>query len=367
METYAIYLWPRGALSSTIGSDTLFGAVCWGLRVLGLEDVTAMLAHFDPPRFAFSGAFPAVRMGRNITHFYPRPLTTDPTLEDVNALSGDRSDRVGFIKRKMVVADKAKQLKRAAWVSEALLREMTARKMGARDILLRVPEVRYLQKGLPPLDQEKIVLRSGVLMLANEAEKVPAPLWETATVQHNTVDRVAGATVEGLLFYDEERFFAPGVGLWCLVRARQEDIDGLIRPALRYLADTGLGANRSVGKGHFAIEVVPAPPVPDAGEAGGGTLLLSRYVPREGEFTADGHMAYRLASIWAKREQKFPWSQPEQTSPPIYKRRIRAFEPGSVLPLPRREIYGRLTQVVPGEGNPWPVYQSGLALGLGLK
>ena len=40
--------------------------------------------------------------------------------------------------------------------------------------------------------------------------------------------------------------------------------------------------------------------------------------PIEGE-----PLAYRLSTLWAKREQKFARPAPDQTTPPVYKRRLR--------------------------------------------
>lgn len=65
MNTYAVYFKPLTPLASwPLGSDTLAGAVCWGIRLLGLMDDDA-LSHWlekqkDQPRFA------SVRLSRFI-------------------------------------------------------------------------------------------------------------------------------------------------------------------------------------------------------------------------------------------------------------------------------------------------------------
>ena len=153
--------------------------------------------------------------------------------------------------------------------------------------------------------------------------------------------------------------------MWCLVRADDEDMEQRIRPALRYLADTGLGADRTAGRGQFDIELTDPPPLPDAGPESNGWLTLSRYLPQRNEWQpTERPLAYRLTNLWAKRERGYPQEEPTRTSP-VYKRRLRVFEPGSVFPLTvRKEIYGRLVPV--GESG-WTIYQSGLAIGVPVR
>jgi CRISPR-associated protein Csm4 len=185
-------------------------------------------------------------------------------------------------------------------------------------------------------------------------------------VPRNQIDRVQGTTAEGLLFVDSQLFFARGAGLWCLMRAEEKTVEALIRPAFRYLADTGIGGERTVGKGHFNIKIEGAPSLADAGESANSLLTLSYYLPPESELCLDhGYAGYNLVRRWAKRESKFPQAFAGQASPPVYKRLVRLFAPGSIFPLPeRKEIYGRLAQVVPEGEGPWSVWQSGLAIGI---
>jgi CRISPR type III-A-associated RAMP protein Csm4 len=152
-----------------------------------------------------------------------------------------------------------------------------------------------------------------------------------------------------------------------LLKTDEATLEQLIRPALRYLADTGLGANRTAGKGQFRIEVTPAPALPDAGESANGVVMLSRYLPRPTEWSpAQRPLAYKLVNLAAKREQKFVRAVPGQVTTPIYKRRLRMFEPGCVVPYQKidGDVYGQLVEVVPDEGDGYRTWQSGLAIGL---
>ena len=123
MRTYAVYLWPRGGLASEIGSDTLFGAVCWAIRILGLDDVGDILTRFDPPRFAFSSTFLAYRVQEQIVRFYPRPawLTLTPAEMDRLAAAENRQRPGSDLKAvKLGLVDRAKSLGKAVMLSEEL-------------------------------------------------------------------------------------------------------------------------------------------------------------------------------------------------------------------------------------------------------
>jgi len=184
-------------------------------------------------------------------------------------------------------------------------------------------------------------------------------------VQHNQIDRVRGATAEGLLFHETETVFQPNVGLWAaLWVADDADVARLVRPALRYLADSGLGANRSVGRGHFReINVSDAPLSLPRAENANAFVTLSRYIPNDQEWLPDAEpLRYRLLNLWPKREKKYAHLAPTQSAP-VYKRRARMFVPGSVFPNPKpAAVVGRLVSLVDAAPDGWTVYQSGLAL-----
>lgn len=369
MNTYAVYLWPRGSLASEIESDTLFGAVCWAIRILGQADVGALLKDFDErPRFAFSSAFPAYQRsnGENmaLVRFYPRPLLPGLSPDQIDALAEEerkRDPQQDLKAAKVKVLEKAKRLDEKAYLSEALFAEVVRGQTDTEGLFRR-----FVSAGKRSQDIESV---GNALITYDERRNLGVrgsmeAFIEDQDVQHNQIDRVAGATVEGLLFFERETFFRPGGGLWCVLRAEPDDVDRFIRPALRYLSDTGLGANRSTGKGHFHIEIGDEPLALPHAEQPNAFVTLSRYLPRDHEWPPDGEpLSYRLLHLWPKREQKFARPAPGQRTPPVYKRRVRMFAPGSVFPLAEvKPLYGRLAEVVPADGGGHVVWQSGLAI-----
>lgn len=372
MKTYPIYFWPRGSLASPLYSDTIFGAVCWAVRLLKLRtDVGDLLANFSPPLFAFSSLFPVYGRAGERLRFYPRPLWLGLGLEVVTHLVAAERQKQPHLSRKralVTVTQNAKRLADLAYLSEQLFGEVLAGRLTAAG---------FYEGLLSPQPDDRQIKQIEVAALTRAERRAVRPAGPFAEwfapagiVQHNHIDRVAGATVDGLLFYENETFFHPQAGLWCALRTTPETLEALIRPALRYLSDTGLGANRTAGKGHFQIEVGEAITLPAAGPDANGLVILSRYLPQAGEWsTGQRPLAYQLETVTAKREKKFAQAASGQQAAPLYKRQLRMLTPGSVVPYPARpdappdvEIYGRLAEVVPGDGQSHTVYQSGLAL-----
>ncbi len=252
MKTYAVYLLPHGSLATwPLASDTLFGAVCWGMRWLGLmndEELTHWLEEQRlKPRFAFSHAFPAWLQEPKKIRFYPRPANYFPSHEDFDSLalswqSAQKHEQITLKAAKAVVVSITKQLKKISYLSESVLKKIITEGLHPRDILSSIL-----------FASRKFSIKGQVLCTEEEGQQLPNALFSTEAVQHNQIDRMAGATVEGMLFYRDETFFSKGAGLWAVLVAEEEDFKRFIQPALNYLADTGFGADRTVGKGQFEI------------------------------------------------------------------------------------------------------------------
>ena len=368
METYAVYFRPRSALAAwPLSSDLLAGAVCWGIRLLGLMDERALSEWLaeqqNQPRFAFSQGMPAWLGGTAPLRFYPRPFNFYPRPSDLETVLQQRKGQTGQQTKTLraELAKKNKQIKGIAYVSESALAAIRNEALKPVDFFL--------------LDEQKSAWKKVDNLLCSQPEAKelqpyphaqPTRLFEFAAVQHNSVDRVGGATVEGALFYKEEVFFAEGAGLWAALRAFPDDLETLIAPALRLLADTGFGADRSVGKGFFDIRVEPL--ISNLFyQSGKAVMTLSRYLPLAGEIDWQGEpLAYHLRTVHPKREQRFLFGLEGGSRPVIFKQAVRMFEAGSVFPQPAEEkaIFGRWTLLSPPDLP--PVYQSGAAILLPL-
>jgi len=354
MDTYAVYLKPRGSFYGQIRSTTIFGGVCWALQILGLTGPSELFAAGEPP-FIFSSAFPYLEANGHKVRFFPRPLIPDLTAGEVEMLAEKRARErgKGLKEAKLEVIEEAKRLKKARYVSEAIFRDIVLGELDTKGLLSR-----YKRIGTRPSDIELV---GDVLITLGEREKLGIekkllPFLRQVDVQRNQIDRVKGATVEGLLFYEPQVFLEEMAGLWFITRVKNLS---LLPPALRYLEDTGFGGRRSTGKGHFHINLDRENPfqLPDAGDEADCFIVLSLYLPGEGEWGNQGPMSYELINWRGKYESKFPWSGPR----PIYKKPVRLMTEGSVFPLKeRREFYGRVVDV--SHKDTPPALQCGLAI-----
>ncbi len=302
-----VYLHPLSPISTWPRSDTIFGAVCWALRALyGTDGLMGWLDRFssDDPPFIPSSAFPFTRSDGKTIRFLPKPLSLLP--------QGD-----GGMEEK----DAIKILKRASFISEGMLREM--------------PETNEL----PSLLTKGDIVISGECMMWRR-ERAKGEIYSRRIVRHTSVDRVMLSGAEGLLFYEEQISFSSGSGLYFMAKVSQ---DFPLEPAMRYLEHTGIGGNRSVGKGHYRIEIseIESPEQESMGE--GRVMLLSRCIPHPDEFDwEDEGSAYRVITLRPKLESKFT-----RAGQPLYKGIIRALAEGSVLkPIHPKPFYGRLVPAV---------------------
>ncbi|MEJ5250342.1 MAG: hypothetical protein HPY54_04945 [Chthonomonadetes bacterium] len=322
MPVAVVHLQPRGSVvGAPPPSPTLYGALCWATAVLYGEEQAQAMAQ----ELTCTDAFPLAHSGQGYTvRFFPMPVLPQPVTPLPERTLSHKQQAVRQL-------NLFKRLKRARYLSEGLF-------------------TRYLQGDLSAstladaLQEGQAVLRGNCLMLAQEAQDVgwtsraTAPL-ASADVTRNEIDRWSLATAEGRMFLREETFFAPGVGLWFGVHLPEEQMR-LLPALLRYLEDTGVGGERSSGKGQFAFQLeegslaLPQPASPDA------WVSLSHYLPTPEEVKGwQSAPRYTLVSWLARYESAFVGGQR------VFKPLRRMLEPGSVFPLTeRREVYGRLVR-----------------------
>lgn len=300
-------------------SDTLFGALCFGwAEAHGLDALGELLGQFlaGTPPFIISSAFP--RLGE--VRLLPRPLLPLPVGEGA-----------------------AESLKDIRWVSEGVFRRWLA----GEDLTGEVgPET----------------VRGQVWVLAEEAVRLPrvrAEAWWTVALRPRvTLDRVTSASN---LYYVGAVHFAPECGLFCAVMAGDDAAWVRVQAALEALGELGLGGERSLGFGRFAVKDAGPWEVP-AGK--GRFVTLSLYHPTAAELGAGvlgEDAAYRLvvrsgwvaSADWPARRRKW----------------VRMLTEGSVLVGDGARVYGDLADVTPDDRPPdaHPVYRYGYAFPFGVN
>lgn len=344
MRQWVIYLRPKSSVTTWLSSDTLFGALFWALRQIEGDNAVARWLKqccADEPPLVLSSAFPFVE-GNPPLHFFPKPLTLTITAAICAEFAG--GDRGKLLKGVKL----AKKANKATYLSEQLFAEALQGKLTADELLKRVAE-------------EGCTLWGRCLCLVEEQEELSEHLWVEADIQHTAVDRLLTSAAERLLFFDTELFFGKRVGLFFFLRCPDEFP---LEAILRYWRYSGIGGNRSTGKGWFdpfawkdAQEWLKRL-TPSGGNA---ILLLSRCLPKGGEFDSN-QSRYRL--VTARPKFEFAFRQPSR----VYKGILRFVAEGSVLvPKEFKDAYGQLLcvgQQQDESGNTHPVYHNGFGFPL---
>jgi CRISPR type III-A-associated RAMP protein Csm4 len=157
--------------------------------------------------------------------------------------------------------------------------------------------------------------------------------------------------------------FAPNAGLWMTVAFSTDEAaahwTGPVLGALRLLADSGFGGERSQGWGHATViessngsAVLPSASVEANTET--GWWLLSLFHPGENETVDWQRGSYALITRGGRVESAAGWGHA--------KRPTRMIAEGSVL-VSRAELKGAAADVSP-ENFPHPVYRAGFALAI---
>jgi CRISPR type III-A-associated RAMP protein Csm4 len=161
------------------------------------------------------------------------------------------------------------------------------------------------------------------------------------------VDRLSGQTEAHRTACLE---FAPEAGWWGLVDIASEEWEPRVKAALRLLADSGFGGERSRGWGRAAEPEFRDAASLFAGGHEGAWWLLSLYTPHQDD-----------AIDWARGDYstltRAGWTDSAAGS--LRKKQIRMIEEGSVLMAP--SLRGRAVDVAP-EGFAHPAWRAGFAL-----
>jgi CRISPR type III-A-associated RAMP protein Csm4 len=220
--------------------------------------------------------------------------------------------------------------------------------------------IQSLLLGQPALaDQWTVDAESACLLRRDRPSTAP---FRFAVRRRAAVDRLTRTSAQADRVSCVE--FEPSAGLWTAVTFRDESAEqswrGLLESAFRLLADTGLGARRTIGWGQFTTAPWQHGRWPDllfpklpADKTARSHWLLSLYSPSPSDQVdwRAGH--YRLTCRGGRAHHAG-----------ILKKTARMVVEGSVLSTAAAPV-GRALDVAP-DGLPHPLYRSGFALSIPL-
>jgi CRISPR-associated protein Csm4 len=320
MKEYLIRLTPRSSFQIALHSDTLFGAICWGIRTLfGVARLLDILAEFETsPPFIHSSAFPWKKVGKDFHYFLPRPHLQPLTIDDLKAIAMERAQK-----------QRSPRLKKRPYHSDklSLLTTSGDYKLFKKISWIPLTEFRLLMKDMAEANHFRRYLDN----------KFAEPNFnQSGAVQKNSIDRLANSTTgSGNTFYQKEIAFRQDHGLYFLIRT--DAIEDYLTPVLRFLQDSGIGPDARTGKNWFSVEIEGSGLFPE--QDGNAFISLSRYIANEPLIATKS--LYKLAFIRSKVE-----SREEFAGQDVWKDQVTCFTPGSVIvPQDKKDYYGQLAPV----------------------
>lgn len=348
MQTFEVRLKPKGFLQSFSpapsypSSNTIFGAICWGIRAIwGNERLKKLLDDFtsQPSFFFISSAFPMLQANGLTIRFFPKPKGKGLYLEQTWQIARQAAKRTGEPEpTEFIAANEYKKYKKFSYVSEGLF----------QDILLGKRETDLFRAYL----ENELRGAKSLLLKKEEYDQLMLPearFLDRAFAQaRNAIDRLGGSTSgSGEFFYDFRISCPPNFCLFFLLRTR--DI-GFLEPVFRYLQDTGIGGERTVGLNHFSVELAETK-LSFTEHVGKKLVTLSRWLVNSEELNVANkeEFFYDLLPLRQKLETGYDFKNKKA----IWKGKAFYFLEGSVLFVREaREYYGRLWQSLRVDGDP---------------
>lgn len=244
MTTYRIHFKLSSSLRTPFHADTIFGHLCWALRyMMGEERLTEWLESFHTSPTLISNAFP---LG-----MFPRPLLPPLSLQKLGKLKGFNPEELD-----LKIATILKGMKKIAFLCEEWIKEHQASFSNA-------------------------TLSCKLYELAKESMNEKRKTVGSIAITHNTYDRLNGRVLEGSLYDWEETFYLQLNGesqsFWFLVRTdtlSKTEIENV----LEFVAFSGFGADKTIGKGQLDITSIAEEPLPACPNAN-AFISLSNFIP----------------------------------------------------------------------------------------
>jgi len=350
LKTYKIILKPRSSIASFPSSDTLFGAICWGIKFIysekGDSGLNKILKRFieEKPPFLLSSSFPMLKNGDVRIFFYPKPIRKDLSSNEVEEIAKNYQEKFGNLKKsKVAIISELKKFKKASFISEDIFKKILDGEK-EKNLFLKY------------LDGE-IKLIWKLLMTNEEYNKIftnaeRPKILTNILIQKNLLDRISFSTTPGgQIFYSNEYFLAPNVNLYFLLKT--DDIDYL-KPVFKYLEDSGIGRDRFTGKGNFKFSEPEECVLPTNEE--NTFITLSRYIPRIEEIVVNKEkMYYEIISYYSKVDSTFEFKGED-----VFKDKVIYIKEGSIFEAKEKKDFYGVTPIVK-KLNEKQILQYGLA------
>src|SRR3989339_1226010 len=119
MKIWQVKLTPLSPFQSMLTSDTLFGAICWGIkRIYNETRLATILENYqEKPEFILSSSFPYIECNNNNIFFFPKPITPGLSASDICEMAQTKKEKVEII-------TKYKKFKKTEYISFVLFNRL---------------------------------------------------------------------------------------------------------------------------------------------------------------------------------------------------------------------------------------------------
>ncbi|MFK7905016.1 MAG: type III-A CRISPR-associated RAMP protein Csm4 [Chitinophagales bacterium] len=296
-----------------VHSDTLKSALYVMAKRLGLKEAESGKGFFD--KFALSSAFPYI----GEEYFFPKPMVKLPfTLEGLEGKKAQSKQAkiLKKVKDKKAQSKQAKILKKLEYIGKSLFEKV-----------LKGEEYEF----------EKWEVLAKGKMLSNHSQFEPNSQRlerQDRTYKAEQAGRVfippLGSEEAPMPFYMERLHFAENAGLYVVVDAVADFYSETLLPALRLLADEGIGTRRHLGNGTFDLEEAEMTlELPAMGEAR-HWMNLGLYCPTHEEWKTNRE-ALKESSFGLMKRGGWLSSPEVETNISFRKQSLYMFSEGSVF------------------------------------
>ena len=337
-----------------VHSDTIFSALCYiSDKNFGHENYSTFITPFleGTPPFLISSAFPYFEISsndkeqimKNTILLFPKPLIFKEFVDK-------------FPKN-------IKQFKKIRFVSKALF-----------DAYL-TKDNKFLEEQFQDsqgnVKSTNLIQGNQVWLSENERNLIPEVenLWKIQQTPRITIDRITKQTT---IYHYSRVHFHKKAGLFILMNVRNdinsEMIVKDIITKLRYLGDTGIGGERSLGNGQFELKLnednMPfTVNLKESGEDSQNIITLSLYLPKKSEI----ERSLLDASSYYQLINRRGWI----SNFTYYRKSINMITEGSVLQRDGQKLLGKIEDVTPEilmKKNPYyKIHRYGYCYPINLK
>ncbi len=329
MVRYKLIINPCSPFQTPLHSDSLFGHICWALRYLkGENELLKFLKTFDDKNtpLILSSGFPK--------DFLPIPVLRPLSIAEEDELWQE------YKKGSQTMLEFVRELKR--------FKKLVYIQISAIEMLK--DNLSYYQLYL------KHIL--GKILLEDREDKEIESVLRPKQVEtwHNSKNRLTDRVTEGKLYAKEDTFYKEGTELCIYI---EDTYFGkiLLNEIFDFIALSGYGADKSVGRGLFNYKLIEGWDLPETNNPN-GFMTISHYHPKHGDFQ-DGF--YDTSTKFGKIGGH--WAAGIDGGP--YKIPVLMLNPGSIFTTSnQKSFYGGL---IPDVHKQKGVVHYGIALPLKVR